>query len=326
MDHDDFFENNESGTASEPSYWFNRAGLARIEQVHDYVDGLDETGKVLSLATSYKQLRKLTDGIDDIQLALIQRGLPDDINAILIDPYLNEDIDQTRISVRVKETSHSLRRDQLLKDVHNHLINDLGFKPEQINLTGMLVLYNNMLQSLYRSQILTLGVVLIAILVMFLVLFRSLPIALLALAPNLLSAGLVLGGMGLTGIPLDIMTVTIAAITIGIAVDNTIHYVHRFQTEFPKDNNYLATMYRCHGSIGRAMFYTSTIIMIGFSILALSNFTPSIYFGLLTASAMFAALVGALLLLPRLLIAFKPLGPNVDKTEASDDTVQGELI
>ncbi|MEE8059749.1 MAG: MMPL family transporter [Pseudomonadales bacterium] len=308
----DDFSDGPDGDGAEPSAWFNRAGLARIEQVHDYIDSLEETGKVMSLATFYKVLRGLTPRIDDIQLAIIQRSLPDNINAILIDPFLNEDIDQARVTVRVMETSRTLRRAELLKKVQYHLVNELGFQEEQIHLTGMLVLYNNMLQSLYRSQILTLGAVFIAIVLMFVVLFRSLSIALIAIAPNILAAGIVLGGMGLTGIPLDIMTVTIAAISVGIAVDNTIHYVHRFRTEFPKDRNYLATMYRCHGSIGKAMFYTSITIIMGFSILALSNFTPSIYFGLLTGAAMFAALMGALLLLPQLLITFKPLGPNVE--------------
>ncbi|MDG1772526.1 MAG: MMPL family transporter [Oceanicoccus sp.] len=309
---DDFSDDFADEETADPSYWFNRAGLSRIEAVHDYLDSLPETGKVLSLATPYKALRTIATGIDDIQLALIQRALPEDINEILIHPYLNEEIDQTRITVRVKETSRTLRRDELLAQVHEHLINDMGFAEEQIHLTGMLVLYNNMLQSLYRSQILTLGAVFIAILAMFIVLFRSLPIALIALAPNILAAGMVLGGMGLAGIPLDIMTVTIAAISVGIAVDDTIHYVHRFRSEFAKDQNYVATMYRCHGSIGKAMFYTSVIIVIGFSVLALSNFNPSIYFGLLTGTAMFAALMGALLLLPQLLITFKPLGPNVE--------------
>lgn len=307
---DDFGDDFDSDAQGEPSVWFNRAGLARIEQVHDYVDALEETGKVLSLATSYKMLRSLTSGIDDIQLTLIQRGLPAEINAILVDPYLAEDVDQARIVVRVMETSRSLRRDDLLKEINSHLVNELGFQQEQIHLTGMLVLYNNMLQSLYRSQILTIGAVFIAIVFMFMLLFRSLPIALITIAPNLLAAAMVLGGMGLAGIPLDIMTVTIAAITVGIAVDDTIHYVHRFRSEFTKDHNYVASMYRCHGSIGKAMFYTSVTIIIGFSILALSNFTPSIYFGLLTATAMFVALMGALLLLPQLLITFKPLGPN----------------
>ena len=269
----------------------------------------------MSLAMPYKALRTLTTGIDDIQLALLQRSLPDDINSILISPYLDEEADQTRITVRVMETSRTLRRADLLEDVQLHLTEELGFEPEQIHLTGMLVLYNNMLQSLYRSQILTIGAVFIAIVFMFMVLFRSLSLALIAIAPNLLSAGIVLGGMGLAGIPLDIMTVTIAAITIGIAVDDTIHYIHRFRTEFSKDRNYRATMYRCHESIGRAMFYTSIIVIVGFSILALSNFTPSIYFGLLTGAAMFAALIGALLLLPTLLIYFKPLGPEANEIE-----------
>ncbi|MEH6910965.1 MAG: MMPL family transporter [Oceanicoccus sp.] len=312
---DDFAEEaGEDGIVVKPSYWFNKAGLNRIEQVHDYLDSLDETGKVMSLAMPYKALRNLTTGIDDIQLALIQRSLPDDINSILISPYLNEEADQTRITVRVMETSHTLRRADLLEDVQHHLVDELGFKPEQIHLTGMLVLYNNMLQSLYKSQILTIGAVFVAIVLMFLVLFRSLSLALIAIAPNLLSAGVVLGSMGLIGIPLDIMTVTIAAITIGIAVDDTIHYIYRFRAEFPKDRNYLATMYRCHTSIGKAMFYTSIIIIVGFSILALSNFNPSIYFGLLTGAAMFTALIGALLLLPTLLIYFKPLGPEADDT------------
>lgn len=311
---DDFAaEVGEDGTVSKPSYWFNKAGLSRIEQVHDYLDSLDETGKVMSLAMPYKALRSLTTGIDDIQLALIQRSLPEDINSILISPYLDEEADQARITVRVMETSHTLRRAELLEEVRHHLVEELGFKPEKVHLTGMLVLYNNMLQSLYRSQILTIGAVFVAIVLMFLVLFRSLPLALIAIAPNVLSAGVVLGGMGLTGIPLDIMTVTIAAITIGIAVDDTIHYIHRFREEFPKDRNYLAAMYRCHESIGRAMFYTSIIVIVGFSILALSNFTPSIYFGLLTGAAMFAALIGALLLLPALLIRFQPLGPEASQ-------------
>lgn len=256
---DDFSGDDLASAGSKPSYWFNRAGLNRIEQVHDYLDGLDETGKVMSLATPYKVLRGLTTGIDDIQLALIQSKLPADINAILVDPYLNEDIDQARISVRVKETSHSLRRADLLAQIQNHLVNELGFQPEKIHLTGMLVLYNNMLQSLYRSQILTIGAVFVAIVLMFLVLFRSLSLALISITPNFLTAGMVLGGMGWAGIPLDIMTVTIAAISVGIAVDDTIHYVYRFRSEFAKDQNYIATMHRCHRSIGKAMFYTSVI-------------------------------------------------------------------
>jgi len=186
----------------------------------------------------------------------------------------------------------------------------MGFEAEQINLTNMLVLYNNMLQSLFRSQIMTLGLVFFGILIMFLVLFRSLYIAVIAIIPNLLPAAMVLGSMGWLGIPLDMMTITIAAITIGIGVDNTIHYIHRFRKEFKIDRDYMATLYRCHGSIGRAMFYTSLTIIAGFSILTASNFIPTIYFGLFTGFGMLTALLAALTLLPQLLVTLKPLGPG----------------
>lgn len=306
---DDFGDDFGASSQGETSYWFTIAGLEQIKQAHDYVDSLDETGKVLSLATLYELIKMIMGSdVDDLQLALVQRSLPQDIKDILVDPYLDEESGQARINVRVMETSHTLKRAELLKDVRSHLVNELGFEEDQVQLTGMLVLYNNMLQSLYRSQILTLAAVFVAILLMFLVLFQSLRLALIALAPNLLAAGAVLGGMGLFGIPLDMMTITIAAITVGIGVDHAIHYVHRFKMEFPKDKDYLATMYRCHGSIGKAMYYTAVIIIFGFSILALSNFTPSIYFGLLTGAAMLAALLGSMLLLPRLIIFFKPLG------------------
>ncbi|MGY8774256.1 MMPL family transporter [Spongiibacter tropicus] len=306
---EDFGDDFGGGAASSPqSEWFTVAGMRRIKEVHDYLDSLPETGKVLSLATFYELMQLVMGNVDDLQLALAQRSLPESITNILVDPYLSVEADQARISLRVKETSHSLHRDQLLKDVRQHLIDELGFEEDQVRLTGLLVLYNNMLQSLFTSQILTLAAVFVAILAMFVVLFRSFSLAMIALTPNLLAAGAVLGGMGLVGIPLDMMTITIAAITVGIGVDDTIHYVHRFRSEFPKDRNYLATMYRCHGSIGKAMYYTSVIIVFGFSILALSNFTPSIYFGLLTGLAMVAALMGAMLLLPKLILLVKPLG------------------
>ncbi|WP_373090030.1 RND family transporter [Zhongshania sp.] len=316
---DDFGDFGDAGAAQ--SEWFTVAGLQRIQSVHNYVDGLPETGKVLSLSTFYELMQIIMGNVDDLQLALAQRSLPESISSILIDPYMSTEVDQVRISVRVKETSRTLNRNQLLIDIEDHLVNELGFAPEQVHLTGMLVLYNNMLQSLFTSQIMTLSAVFVAILAMFMVLFRSLSLALIALAPNLLAAGAVLGGMGLAGIPLDMMTITIAAITVGIGVDNTIHYVHRFKQEFPTDRNYLATMYRCHASIGRAMYYTSSIIIFGFSILALSNFTPSIYFGLLTGLAMLAALLGAMLLLPKLLLVIKPLGPEIAIEKAADKNV-----
>jgi predicted RND superfamily exporter protein len=201
-----------------------------------------------------------------------------------------------------------LRRDGLLKQIKAELPEILGLDAEQVHLAGMLVLYNNMLQSLFGSQIVTLGITVLILMVMFGVLFRSLKIAFIAIFPNILSIGVVLGIMGWMDIPLDMMTITIAAIGVGIAVDDTIHYIHRFKAEFSKDRNYLATMHRCHSSIGHAMYYTSVTIIIGFSILAMSNFIPTIYFGLLTGLAMLMALIAALTLLPEMLILVKPFG------------------
>ncbi|MEH6634361.1 MAG: MMPL family transporter [Halioglobus sp.] len=294
-----------------PSYWFSLEGMRELDSVHNYLDGLPETGKVLSLSTIFAVVKNLLgEDIGGVELALVQKSLPDDIKGMMVDPYFSGDKEQARVTVRIRETSDNLRRDEFLQRVRTHLINELGFAPEQVQFTSMLVLYNNVLQSLFRSQILTLGVVFLAILFMFLVLFRSLSLALVTLAPNMLAAGMVLGAMGLAGIPLDIMTITIAAIVVGIGVDDCIHYVHRFMHEFKVDRNYRATMYRCHNSIGRAMYYTTLTVVIGFSTLTLSNFTPSIYFGILTVLAMVAAVLGALLLLPRLIIQFKPLGPE----------------
>ncbi|TDG12632.1 RND family transporter [Seongchinamella unica] len=297
----------------QPSYWFSLEGMRELDAVHNYVDSLPETGKVLSLSTVFAVVKNLLgEDVGSVELALVQKSLPTDIKGMMVDPYFSADTGQARVTVRVKETSEDLRRDRFLTDLRNHLVEEMGFADEQVQLTGMLVLYNNVLQSLFRSQILTLGAVFFAILVMFLLLFRSLPLALIALAPNVLAAGLVLGVMGLLGIPLDIMTITIAAIVVGIGVDDCIHYVHRYLREFSLDRDYRAAMHRCHSSIGRAMYYTTLTVVIGFTTLTLSNFNPSIYFGLLTVLAMIAAVLGALLLLPQLIIMFKPLGPEHD--------------
>ena len=294
-----------------PSYWFSLEGMRVLDAVHNYVDSRPETGKVLSLSTTFSVVKDLLgEDIGSVELALVQKSLPPDIKGLMVNPYFAEDIEQARVSVRVMETSEDLRRNEFLNELRRDLVEEVGLAPEQVQFTGMLVLYNNVLQSLFRSQILTLGAVFIAILLMLWVLFRSFTLALIGLAPNVLAAGLVLGVMGAVGIPLDIMTITIAAIVVGIGVDNCIHYVHRYQREFPKDRDYKATMYRCHGSIGRALYYTTMTVVIGFSMLTLSNFNPSIYFGLLTVLAMIAAVLGALLLLPRLIIVFRPLGPE----------------
>ncbi|MBW1766610.1 MAG: RND family transporter [Deltaproteobacteria bacterium] len=291
-------------------YWFTSKKMARTLKIHDYLDSLKETGKVLSLGTIVKIAEKLNNGkpLDNFQMALLYNEMPEQYKNMILKPYVSVEDNQLRFSVRVKDSEKSLRRNTLLKKIRHELVNKLGLKKEHVHLAGMLVLYNNMLQSLFGSQILTIGVVFIALMGMFLILFRSLGIALIAILPNMLSVGVVLGTMGWLNIPLDMMTITIAAISVGIAVDDTIHYIHRFKEEFQVDRNYINTVHRCHGSIGYAMYYTSVTIIIGFSILTLSNFIPSIYFGLLTGLAMFIALIAALTLLPQLLIVFKPFG------------------
>jgi uncharacterized protein len=290
--------------------WFTYQKMERLRKVHDYLDSLPQTGKVLSIVTTLDILARVNGGepLDALQLAFVPSQIPKDLKDILLTPYINEEHDQARFSIRVLETLPDLQRDQLLENIRAHLTEELGFQDDQVQITGMMVMYNNMLQSLFDSQIKTIGVVFLAIMAMFLVLFRSVKLALVGMAPNLIAAGSVLGLMGWLGVPLDMMTITVAAITVGIAVDDTIHYIHRFKTEFTKDGDYIATMHRCHRSIGQAMFFTSLTIITGFSILVLSNFIPTIYFGLFTGFAMFMALLGALTLLPRLIVLVKPFG------------------
>jgi predicted RND superfamily exporter protein len=290
--------------------WFTYQKMNRLSNVHDYLDSLPEIGKVLSIDTTLEILAQVNGGesLNALELAFVPAAVPDSLKDILLTPYISEEHDQARFSARILETSPDLRRQELLDRIRNHLTGEMGFEDDQIQLTGMMVMYNNMLQSLFDSQIKTIGVVFLAIMIMFLILFRSIKLALIGMAPNLIAAGSVLGLMGWLGIPLDMMTITVAAITVGIAVDDTIHYIHRFRTEFGKDRDYIATMHRCHRSIGQAMFFTSLTIITGFSILVLSNFIPTIYFGLFTGFAMFMALVGALTLLPRLIVLVRPFG------------------
>ena len=291
-------------------YWLSKPKLEEIQKIHDYLEQQPEAGKILSIATLYKLAIGLNDDepLSDLQVGAIKDSLSPDVKKVLLDPYLSDDETQTRITLRVIDSDKRLNRKEFIERVESFLQNEMGYEKDRFNTTNMLVLYNNMLQSLFSSQIQTIGFVFISIMLMFIILFRSFFLAIVAIIPNILPATLVLGFMGLKSIPLDLMTITIAAISVGIAVDNTIHYVIRFKREFALNRNYAETIKICHGSIGKAMYYTSSIIVIGFSILSLSNFIPTIYFGLLTGLAMLAALFASLTLLPALLIIFKPLG------------------
>lgn len=286
------------------SYWYNSFRLKTIDSVHEYLESLDEAGKVVSISTTMDVLKSLNDDqeIDTFFLSLLYKKVPQDVKEALFDPYISEDGNQLRISFRVFESYPNLKRNELIKKIKKDLVEVIGLKESQVKLTGMLVLYNNVLESLIRSQILTIGVVFLAILTMFLFLFRSLKFAFVAIIPSILASASVLGLMGWLSIPLDIMTITIAAICIGIGVDHSIHYIHRFREEIKLGCSAKMAVKNSHASIGKAIYYTSIIIIIGFSILSLSNFVPTIYFGTFTAFAMLIALIANLTLLPLLLI------------------------
>jgi len=301
----DFLDEEEADVSQQ---WFTKDKINKIKKVHDYIDSLPETGKVLSLASTVRVAEKLNEGkeLDSLELALLYKRVPKSVKDVAISPYVSLEKNQARINVRILDSNPNLRRDNLIRKIENDMLNTLGFNIDSFYLTGVLVLYNNMLQSLFNSQILSMGFVMIGITAMFLILFKSLALAIIGIIPNLLAAGFVLGLMGLIKLPLDMMTITIAAIAIGIAVDNSIHYIYRFREEYSKTKNYSESVYRSHDSIGRAIFFTGITIIFGFSILVLSNFIPTIIFGLLTGLAMFIALVAVLTLLPKLLISFKP--------------------
>ncbi len=293
------------------SYWYTPQRLAQLVEMQDWLSSHPETGKVLSLATTYEVAEKLNGGpLSYMQLMLLSSFIPADLRNQLMKPYLSPDGDQLRISIRVIDSDPSLQRNELIERIQHGLIENFDLAPEQVKMTGALVMYNNMLQSLFDSQIKTLGLVFLAIFVMLIALFRKPLLAAIALVPSLISAAGVLGLMGWIGLPLDLMTITIAAITVGIAVDDSIHYIHRFSEELVQDQDYVAAMKRSHGSIGRAMYYTSITIIAGFSILTLSNFNPTVYFGLLTGAAMAMALLCNLTVLPALLTTLKPKLPD----------------
>ena len=302
------FEEEFEEEKSRAQYWFSQDKMRLIMDVHDYLEGIDEVGKVQSLATLLKVGYELNEGkdLDSFQLALLYNKLPDEYKKIILTPYLNIENDQARFTMRIVDSNEELRRDALLKKIKSDLNGII--KPEigETHLSSLMVLYNNMLQSLFKSQIMTIGIVALILFFMFFILFRSFTVSLIALIVNIVPIGMVFGIMGWFNIPLDMMTITIAAISIGMGVDDTIHYIHRYMVEFKKDRDYVKAMKRSHESIGYAMYYTTLSVMLGFSILIFSNFIPTIYFGLLTVLVMGLLLASALLLLPRLMIIVKP--------------------
>ena len=302
-------EDNQDSEEDPAKYWFTRNKIDKILQVHDYLDSLPEIGKVMSFGSIIRVAEDLTGNkLETLEAGVLYSKIPEEIKKEIISPYISVKDSEARISVRIKDSTKNLRRNDLIKKIKDELITEVGLTKNEYKLSGVVILFNNLLQSLFKSQILTLGVVMIGISLMFLILFRNLILSFIGVVPNFIAAFFILGIIGLLGIPLDMMTITIAAITIGIAVDNSIHYIYRFKEEFEKIRSYNQTVDRCHNTVGVAILNTSITIVFGFSILVLSNFIPTIYFGIFTGVAMLLALISVLTLLPKLILVLKPFG------------------
>ena len=305
---DEWEEDNEN-EEDKSKYWFTRDKMDKIIKVHDYLDSLPEIGKVLSFGSILRVAEDLNKKeLQSLEIAVLYSKIPKTIKNEIISPYISVEKDEARISVRIKDSLKDLRRNDLINKINSELNTKLGLEKDEYKLAGVLILFNNLLQSLFKSQILTLGIVILGIFIMFFILFRNLIISFIGVVPNFIAAFFILGIIGSLGIPLDMMTITIAAITVGIAVDNSIHYIYRFKEEFQKINNYNKTLDRCHSTVGVAILNTSITIVFGFSILVLSNFIPTIYFGVFTGIAMLLAMISVLTLLPKLILTFKPFG------------------
>ncbi len=303
-DEDDWGDEDEG----DEKYWFTKDKINKINMVHNYLDSLEPVGKVLSFSSIIDVATQLNNNkpLGTLEMGVLYSKIPDTIKKEIVDPYISIEDSEARVSLRIKDSQEGLRRNDLLNKINYDLENKLGLKKDEFKLGGVLILFNNLLQSLFKSQILTLGFVMVGILIMFLILFRNIKLSLIGVVPNFIAAFFILGIIGLAGIPLDMMTITIAAITIGIAVDNSIHYIYRFKEEFSKIKDYKKTLSLCHSTVGIAILNTSITIVFGFSILVLSNFIPTIYFGIFTGIAMLLAMISVLTLLPALLLTFKP--------------------
>ena len=307
---DEFDDWADEEDSNDEKYWFTKDKIDKIASVHNYLDSLPQIGKVLSFSSIIDVATQLNNNkpLGTLEMGVLYSKIPESIKTEIIDPYLSIEDNEARISLRVIDSQDNLRRNDLINKIKFDLKNKIGLDESEFKLAGVLILFNNLLQSLFKSQILTLGLVMIGIFSMFIILFRNIKLSLIGVVPNFIAAFFILGIIGLLGIPLDMMTITIAAITIGIAVDNSIHYIYRFKEEFSKIKDYNKTLKVCHSTVGVAILNTSITIVFGFSILVLSKFIPTIYFGMFTGLAMLLAMVSVLTLLPSLILIVKPFG------------------
>ena len=312
-ENDEFEDWGNEDDTDDKKYWFTKDKIDKISSVHNYLDSLPQVGKVISFSSIIDVATQLNNNkpLGTLEMGVLYSKIPKNIKSEIIYPYLSIENNEARISLRIIDSQKNLRRNDLINKINFDLKNKIGLDDNEFKLTGVLILFNNLLQSLFKSQILTLGLVMIGIFLMFLILFRNIKLSLIGVVPNFIAAFFILGIIGLIGIPLDMMTITIAAITIGIAVDNSIHYIYRFKEEFDKTKDYNKTLKVCHSTVGVAILNTSITIVFGFSILVLSKFIPTIYFGMFTGLAMLLAMISVLTLLPSLILIVKPFGnPN----------------
>ncbi len=307
-DEDDFEDWGDEENKNDDKYWFTKDKIDKISSVHNYLDNLPQVGKVLSFSSIIDVATMLNNNkpLGTLEMGVLYSKIPESIKTEIIDPYISIKDNEARINLRIIDSQENLRRNDLIKKINYDLKNELGLRESDFKLGGVLILFNNLLQSLFKSQILTLGLVMIGIFGMFVILFKNIKLSLIGVVPNFIAAFFILGIIGLLGIPLDMMTITIAAITIGIAVDNSIHYIYRFKEEFSASKDYNKTLILCHSTVGKAILNTSITIVFGFSILVLSKFIPTIYFGVFTGLAMLLAMVSVLTLLPSLILFVKP--------------------
>ncbi|MDA7770318.1 MMPL family transporter [Candidatus Pelagibacter sp.] len=307
---DEFKSWDDEGGKDDEKYWFTKDKIEKIQNVHNYLDNLPAVGKVLSFSSIIEVATQLNNNkpLGTLEMGVLYSKIPESIKKDIIDPYISIKDNEARISLRIIDSQDGLRRNDLINQINYDLENKLKLSKEEYKLAGVLILFNNLLQSLFKSQILTLGLVIVGIFAMFMILFRNFKLSLIGVVPNFIAAFFILGIIGLLGIPLDMMTITIAAITIGIAVDNSIHYIYRFKEEFLKNKDYNKTLKVCHSTVGVAILNTSITIVFGFSILVFSKFIPTIYFGVFTGLAMLLAMISVLTLLPSLILISKPFG------------------
>ena len=309
-DDDEFEDWEDENENDNEKYWFTKDKVDKISSVHNYLDSLPQVGKVLSFSSIIDVATLLNNNkpLGTLEMGVLYSKIPESIKTEVIDPYISIKNNEARINLRIIDSQEDLRRNELIKKINYDLNNEIGLDENEFKLAGVLILFNNLLQSLFKSQILTLGLVMIGIFAMFVILFKNIKLSLIGVVPNFIAAFFILGIIGLLGIPLDMMTITIAAITIGIAVDNSIHYIYRFKEEFNNSNDYNKTLNLCHSTVGKAILNTSITIVFGFSILVLSKFIPTIYFGIFTGLAMLLAMISVLTLLPSLILIVKPFG------------------